>query len=137
VEFAGGIDPHGAPVDVAQEHRIAEGDRLRRRWLSRILFATLVFAFAVLSLRGLFELRPAPEDELVLRGGGRRRRTGALALVVFGRELINAPRTSSSDCWALTIKKAQPNATATNGVIRILDFILLPLKNKFQCLAEG
>jgi len=52
-----------------------------------------------------------------------------LALVVLGRELINAPRTSSSDCWALTIKKAQPNATATKGVIKILDFILLPFED--------
>jgi hypothetical protein len=87
-----------------------------------------VFAFAVLAFRALFELRAVPEDELVLRGGGRRRRTGALVLVVLGRELINAPRTSSSDCWALTIKKAQPNASATNGVIKILDFISLPLE---------
>src|SRR5947207_15299689 len=88
----------------------------------------LVFAFAVLALRALFELRAVPEDELVFRGGGRCRRIGALALVVLGRELINAPRTSSSDCWALTIKKAPPSATATNGVIKILDFILLPLE---------
>src|SRR5438552_5610950 len=86
----------------------------------------LVFAFAVLALRALFEFRAVVEDELVLRGGGRCRRTGALALVVLGRVLINAPRTSSSDCWALTIKKAQLNATATNGVIKILDFISLP-----------
>jgi len=74
---------------------------------------------------------------LVFRGGGRCRRIGALALVVLGRELINAPRTSSSDCWALTIKKAPPSATATNGVIKILDFILLPFENKLQSLAEG
>lgn len=91
-----------------------------------------MFAFAVLALRALFELRAVPEDELVLRGGGRCRRTGALVLVVLGRELINAPRTSSSDCWALTIKKAQPNATATNGVIKILDFILLPFEDPHQ-----
>ena len=88
-----------------------------------------MFAFAVLAFRVLFELRAVPEDELVLRGGGRRRRTGALVLVVLGRELINAPRTSSSDCWALAIKKAQPNATATNGVIKILDFISLPFED--------
>jgi hypothetical protein len=94
--------------------------------LVEFLFPVFGFAIAVLALRELFEFRPAIEELLVFRCGGRRRCAGALAFVVLGRLLRNAPRTSSSDCCARAIRKPHPNATTINGMIKILDFITLP-----------
>jgi hypothetical protein len=59
----------------------------------------------------------------VLRGGRRTRL--AFVFVVFGLVLRNAPRTSSSGSWALTIKKPQATATINNNMIRLLDFIYI------------
>jgi hypothetical protein len=81
-----------------------------------MLALIIVFAFFI-----------AVEEVFAGRFGGlRRRAAGAFALVVFGRELKNAPRTSSSDCWALA--RNTPDAAADNTIARIisLDISNLP-----------
>ena len=100
------------------------------------LLTALVFAFATFALRAVFAFF-AVVDVLVLRGGGRCRRTGALVFVVLGRELRNTPRTSSSDCWALAIRKAPANASAANGAIKILDFISLTFRRVSEARPSG
>jgi len=68
------------------------------------------------------------EDVLAGRCGGFRRRVaGAFELVVFGRVLRKAPRTSSSDCCALA--RNIPDAADSNTIAKMisLDISYLPL----------
>jgi|ERR1041385_5179962 hypothetical protein len=78
-------------------------------------FANLLFALAALEF--------AVDDEplVLVRRGGRRRR-GAFAFVVFGRELRKAPRTSSS-CCALTMTRPPTNSANAKSVIEIFGII--------------
>jgi hypothetical protein len=71
----------------------------------------------------VFVLVAVFDDALLfeLRGGLRLR--VAFEFVVFGRELRNAPRTSSSGSCALTIRRPQVKATIANNMIRLFDFI--------------
>jgi len=81
--------------------------------------------FTIAPLEFVFLFLGAPDDELpvfVLRG--RCLREGAFALVVFGRELRNAPRTSSSGSCALTTNRPKASATTANNMMKIFDLIL-------------
>jgi hypothetical protein len=63
------------------------------------------------------------DDVLLFAGRCGRRRRVAVGLVVFGRVLRNAPRTSSSGSCALTINKAPTKATTANNMMKLLDLI--------------
>jgi hypothetical protein len=73
-----------------------------------LLFALARFAFVEVEL-------------LVALRGGRRRRE-AFAFVVFGRELKNAPRTSSS-CCALTMTRPPMNSVSAKIMIKVFEII--------------
>src|SRR5258707_521844 len=88
-----------------------------------LLRAVLVLVAAVF----VFVFFAAPDEvlfELLFVLCGRWRRDGALLFVVFGRELRNAPRTSSSPgCCANTIKT--PDASTVNASMpKSFDLIL-------------
>src|SRR5437870_1989228 len=70
----------------------------------------------------MFPFLGALELAFVLRGLCRR--DGAFGLVVFGRELRNAPLTSSSGSCALTIKRPQARAITVKPSIKLFDLIL-------------
>jgi hypothetical protein len=60
-------------------------------------------------------------DEFVLRI--LRRRAEALLVVVFGRVLIKAPRTSSSGSWAVTIKTPAISEIKLSNMMKGFDLI--------------
>jgi hypothetical protein len=73
-----------------------------------LAFAAVEFAF--------FEVA---DDELRIR----RRRDAALLFVVLGRVLRNAPRTSWSGSWAVTMKTPQARAIKLRNMMKGFDLI--------------
>jgi hypothetical protein len=95
-----------------------------------LVFAKLMLAFAILVVLVFFAVT---EEVFVWRCGGLRLRVaGGFEFVVLGRELKNAPRTSSSDCWALA--KNTPEKADTNTITKMisLDISYLPLVTTLQ-----
>ena len=92
-----------------------------------VLLATFAF-FPVLAFLPVLAFFTVVEDVFAGgRGGLGLGRFGAFSLVVFGRVLMNAPRTSSSDCCALA--KNTPEAADNNKTAKMisLDISYLPL----------
>src|SRR5258708_11237346 len=97
-----------------------------------------LFLFAVrLALAPVeFAFFAVADDELVLRT--RRRRDAALLLVVLGRVLRNAPRTSSPGSWAVTNKTPHTREIKLSTMMKGFDLIFeLPPTGKGRVLTPG